>query len=87
MLRDVQIEGTLTIRADDVQLRNVLVRADSYYGILIYGTEHFILDSTVTGTNPNTMAGIAAIEGGSFTARRIEVARSRTGSVLPITPS
>ena len=73
VLENVQIEGTLTIRANNVTLRNVLVRANSYYGILIYGTGTVIEDSTVTGTNPDTMAGIAAIEGGTFTASRIEV--------------
>ena len=68
-----EIIGTLTIRADDVTLRNVVVRANSYYGILTYGRNTVIKDSTVAGTNPDTMAGIAAIEGGTVRAYRIEV--------------
>lgn len=79
VLKDLSVRGTLTIRADNVTLRNVLVRADSYYGILVYGKGTVIEDSTVRGTNPDTMAGLAAIEGGTFTATRIEVTRVEDG--------
>ncbi len=79
VLEDVLVTGTLTILADDVTLRNIKVLQDSYYGILIYGKNIRIEDSTVKGVNRHTMAGIAAIEGGTFVATRIEVRKVEDG--------
>jgi hypothetical protein len=72
VLENLEVHGTLTVAADDVTIRNVLVRPDSYYGILVQGRDVRIEDTTVAGTTLRTMAGIAA-EGGTFTAARIEV--------------
>jgi hypothetical protein len=72
VLEDLEVNGTLTVLADDVTIRNVLVRPSSYYGILVHGRDVRIEDTTVEGTSLQTMAGIAA-EGGSFVATRVEV--------------
>jgi hypothetical protein len=72
VLEDLEVHGTLTVLADDVTIRNVLVRPTSYYGILVQGRDVLIEDTTVAGTTLGHMAGLAA-EGGSFVATRIEV--------------
>ena len=72
VLENLEVHGTLTVLADDVTIRNVLVRPDSYYGILVHGQDVLIEDTTVAGTALGAMAGIAA-DGGSFVASRIEV--------------
>jgi hypothetical protein len=68
VLEDVEVRGTLTIRADNVTLRNVRVLADSYYGILVYGENTIIEHSTVRGTNLEVMAGIS-VEGSAHMTR------------------
>jgi hypothetical protein len=73
------INGQLTIKADNVTLRNVLVRSSGFYGVVTYGKKTYIADSTVVGTAPHTLAGIAGTEGGSFTARRVEVRGAEDG--------
>lgn len=78
VLQDMEIRGTLTIRADDVTVRNVRVLADSYYGIITYGDDTVIENTTVTGVNDRVMAGIAAIEGG-MSAVRVKVSRVEDG--------
>jgi hypothetical protein len=58
----VEVQGTLTIRADDVTIRNVRVNADSYYGILVEGDNTVIQRTSVVGVNRKVMAGIS-VEG------------------------
>jgi hypothetical protein len=72
VLENLEVQGTLTVQADRVTIRNVLVRPNSYYGILVQGQDVLIEDTKVEGANLATMAGIAA-EGGSFVATRVEV--------------
>ena len=72
VLEDVVVQGTLTIRADDVTLRNVRVNADSYYGVLVHGANTLIQRASVVGTNLEVMAGIA-VNSGDARIRRTEV--------------
>jgi hypothetical protein len=62
VLENVEVQGTLTIRADDVTIRNVRVNADSYYGILVEGEGTVIQRTSVVGVNRKVMAGIS-VEG------------------------
>lgn len=79
VIKNRVISGQMTIRADNVTLRNVFIRTGDYYGILNYGDGLLIEDSTVEGKAPYTLAGIAATAGGSFVARRVEVRGSEDG--------
>lgn len=79
VISDREITGQLTIKADNVVLRNVVVRTEDYFGILTYGDNTRIEDSTVIGTAPQTLAGIAAFESGDFKAFRVEVKGSEDG--------
>jgi hypothetical protein len=78
-LENKLIRGQITIRADDVTITNVRVESDAYYGILVYGRDARIARTTVVGTPGPTLAGIAAYEGGSFKARRINVSGTEDG--------
>ena len=73
------ITGQLTIKADDVTLRNVVVRSGGYYGVLTYGRRTHILHSTIVGRSPNTLAGIAATEQGTVLASAVRVSGSEDG--------
>jgi hypothetical protein len=77
-LENVMVNGQLTIKADNVTLRNVHVKTDSYYGVLTYGRNLLIEDSTLEG-KVGTTAGLAAYEQGSFVARRLNVFNSEDG--------
>jgi hypothetical protein len=79
VIANARINGQLTIRGDNVVLRNVHLTSASHYGILIYGKGTVIEDSTIVGTAPNTLAAIAAYEGGTVSARRIDVSGSEDG--------
>jgi hypothetical protein len=73
------VTGQLTIKADDVTLRNVVVRTNDTYGVLVHGRRAHLLHTTVVGRAPNTLAGIAATDGASFVARAVRVRGSEDG--------
>lgn len=79
VLENVLVHGQLTIRANNVVIRNVFVDSDEFYGILVYGSRALIERSTIRGTAGSTLAGLAATAGGSFVARRIEVTGTEDG--------
>lgn len=77
-LSNVQVNGQLTIRAANVTLDNVQVNASGTYGVLVEGKNLQITDSTIKGSG-GTLAGLAAANGGSFTAKRIDVSGTEDG--------
>ena len=77
-LENVMVKGQLTIKADNVTLRNVHVKTDSYYGVLTYGRNTLIEDATIEG-KVGTTAGLAAYEKGQFVARRLNVFNTEDG--------
>ncbi|MBD8870483.1 right-handed parallel beta-helix repeat-containing protein [Nocardioides donggukensis] len=79
VIKNRVISGQMTIRADNVTLSNVFIKTGDYYGILNYGDNLRIEHSTVEGKAPYTLAGIAAINGGDFIARKVEVRGSEDG--------
>lgn len=70
VIENAMISGRITVQADNVVLRNVYIKTNDYYGILVYGKNLLIEDVTVEG---GSTAGIAATSGGQFTARRVNV--------------
>lgn len=78
-LRNLRIRGQVTIRADDVTVENVRVETDSIYGILVWGSNAEIVDTTIVGGRGDTLAGLVAYEDGSFHALRIDVSGSEDG--------
>lgn len=78
-LKNVRVKGQVTVRADNVTISNVYVDTDHFYGIVTYGKNTRILHTTVTGDPPTTMAGVAALSGGTFVAKRIKVRRAEDG--------
>lgn len=84
-LRNVRITGQIVIKADNVRLENVLIQTRDSYGVLVYGRNAKILDSTIEGTPGSTLAGIAATDRGTFDARRVDVSRVEDGVRLTST--
>jgi hypothetical protein len=78
VIQNALITSQLTVRADNVVLRNVTIQSDDLYGLLSYGTNTVIEDATIIGTAGDTLAGIAAYDG-SLTARRVDVSGSEDG--------
>jgi len=71
VIEGVIINGTLNIEADNVTLRNFIIRSEGIYGINIRsGTGHLFEDGLIYGPTS------AAILGGDFTARRLEITHS-----------
>nr|WP_260173275.1 DUF4082 domain-containing protein [Nocardioides albus] len=79
VISNARVNGQLTIRADNVVIRNVHLTTTAYYGILTYGKNTVIEDTTIVGTSPTTLAGIAAYEGGTVNARRVNVSGMEDG--------
>ncbi|MGH3509324.1 MAG: hypothetical protein ACRDPI_03740, partial [Nocardioidaceae bacterium] len=71
------VNGQLTIRADNVRIRDVVVRTNSFYGILVAGKNALITRTTINGAG--AMAGMATQSGGQFIARHINVFGSEDG--------
>jgi len=68
VIEGVIINGTLNIEADNVTLRNFVIRSEGIYGINVRsGTGHLFEDGLIYGPTS------AAILGGDFTARRLEI--------------
>lgn len=82
VIENREVTGDLRIEADDVVIRNVLIETDGYFGVLVTGRRLSIERSTIIGTAPWTVAGLAAHEGGTFVANRIEVRGSEDGVIL-----
>lgn len=72
------ITGQLTVRAANVTLRNVEIRPGGSYGLLTYGKNTRIVNSTIRGSG-RTLAGIAAYEGGTVHADGVDVSGVEDG--------
>lgn len=81
VLSDVVVQGQVVVEADDVTLRNVHVRSGDWYGVLVLGRGVLLEDVTIEGIRGTEagMAGLAAEDGGQFTARRVDVHRFQDG--------
>lgn len=79
VIANVRVAGELRIQADNVRISNVYLESQGYYGVLTYGRNTVITDSTIRGTPGNTLAGIAAYDRGTVIARRVEVTRAEDG--------
>lgn len=79
VISNVVVNGQLTVEADDVVIRNVMIRTSSSYGVLTYGLRTVVEDTTVIGTPGATLAGIAAYPPGSVHVRRVDVSRVEDG--------
>ena len=81
VLEDVAITGRVTVKADNVTLRNVQITSDDVWALLNYGKNLTVEDSTVIGTR-QTQASIADADGGSSVLRRVEVSGAPDGVLL-----
>ena len=71
-----QINGRLTIEADNVIIRNSRITSDDWYGLLNNGRNTLVEDSTFNG--PTRTASVADYAG-TLTARRIDVSGGQDG--------
>jgi len=68
VIEGVLINGTINIQADNVTIRNFVIRTGGVYGINIRsGENHLFEDGLITGPRSS------AILGSDFTARRLEI--------------
>lgn len=74
----VEYSGQVTIDADDVVLRNVVIRSNGPYGVLVSGRRAVLENVTLVG-GPETSALLAADGAGQFTARRIDASGAEDG--------
>lgn len=79
VIANTYVDGQLTIRADNVTLRNVHVDSKgSTYAVLTYGKNTVIEDTTLQGTG-STLASLAATAGGQFSASRVNAFGAEDG--------
>lgn len=79
VIEGVILNGTLTISASNVTVRNFILRTDSYYGIQIKdGATGIVIED---GLIENMQS--AAIMGSNFTARRLEIRNSGADAIKP----
>ena len=78
VIANVEIQGRLTVRANNVTIRNVRLTSSDYWAILNYGANTLIEDSTLTGS-AETQASIGDIDGGSFVGRRLNISGAADG--------
>ena len=78
VIENVEINSRLTIKADNVTLRNVRIQTGDYWVVLNYGSGTLIENSTLIG-GAGTQASVGDIDGGSFTGRRLDVSGAADG--------
>lgn len=78
VLQAVDVRGQVTVKAEGVVIRNVRIRSDSFYALLVTGGDALIEDVTLEG-HPDSSAALAATEGGRFVARRLDVSGAEDG--------
>jgi hypothetical protein len=77
-LADVEIAGQVTVRADNVTLRNVKVNSLAYWGVYNYGLNLTIVDSTlIAGAGSQ-----ASLAGDNITATRVDIYGAGDGAKL-----
>jgi hypothetical protein len=81
VIQNVDVSGRLTIDADNVVIKNIKLTTGDYYGLMIYGNNTTITDSTFIGTSENTQAAIASV-GGTFSATRVDISGTPDGITM-----
>ncbi len=78
VIENVEINGQLTIAADDVTIRNARINTDGIYGILVDDVDGITIeDVEIIGDGIDCSAGIAPY--GTWTAHRIDVSNCEDG--------
>ena len=78
IIEGVVINGTINIEADNVTIRNFVIRTGGFYGINVRsGTGHLFEDGLIFG------ARSSGILGGDFTARRLEITHAGGDAIKP----
>jgi hypothetical protein len=77
-LQNVDIAGTVTVRADNVTLKNVKVSSGGFWVVYNYGKNLTVTDATLTGT-ADTQASLA---GDNITATRVNISGAGDGAKL-----
>lgn len=78
VLTNLLIRGRLTIRADDVTLRNVTVTTNDFWVLMNYGRNLRVESSTLVG-GPNSQAAIGDFDGGNFVGRALDISGAADG--------
>jgi hypothetical protein len=78
VIENLNFTGRLTITGNNVIIRNIKLTTSDYYGVMVYGSNLTIEDSTLIGSS-NTQAPLAAINNGSFHALRVNVSGAGDG--------
>lgn len=78
VLENVNVSGRLTINASNVVIKNMKLTTNEYWGLMIYGQNITITDSTFVSTSADTQSVVAAL-GGSFHATRIDISGGPDG--------
>jgi hypothetical protein len=79
VIENLDIEGEITVLADDVTIRNVRLRSGDYYPIRYFDNDNtglLVEDSEVEGTSDDVTA---ALSFANYTARRLNVHGSADG--------
>jgi len=82
VLENINISGRLTINASNVTIKNIKLTTNDYYGLLIYGQNVTVTDSTFISTSPDTQSVIAALGTGSYSALRVDISGGPDGIKL-----
>jgi hypothetical protein len=78
VVEGVEISGQLTIRADDVTIRNARIKTDGIYGILVDEVDGVTIeDVEIVGMGATCSSGIAPF--GTWVARRVDVSGCADG--------
>ena len=78
VVSDLWVRGRITVAADDVVIRNVLVQNNDFWVVANYGHNLRLESSTLIG-GPDTQAAVGDLNGGSFTGRALDVSGSADG--------
>jgi len=81
VIENLEFSGRLTIDADNVTIRNIRLTTGDYWGLLVYGSNATVEDSTFIG-GENTQAPLAALNSGSFHVTRVDVSGGPDGVTM-----
>lgn len=79
IIEGLDIEGSITVLADDVTIRNVRIRSGDYYPIRYFDNDNvglLVEDSEIEGLSGDVTSAIAF---GNYTARRLNIHGSADG--------
>ncbi len=78
ILKNVEVLGQITVKADGVTIQNVKVESDDYWVVLNYGRGTIINDSTLIGTSA-TQASIGDANAGYFDGDALDISGAGDG--------